>query len=78
MRMMSDDATVYITDVFPDAEVVKASTLRVGDTVFDVWGGRYTLAEVYHHHPRVHTVRSDGWPNVWLSDETLTVIRGGE
>lgn len=36
---MSDDATVSITDVFPEAEVVKASTLRVGDTVFDVWGG---------------------------------------
>lgn len=73
---MSDDATVSITDVFPEAEVVKASTLRVGDTVFDVWGTQYELTKVTLHHPIVTTIRSDGQYNVWTWDETLTVIRG--
>jgi hypothetical protein len=69
------EPTTSITDVFPEAVRIKGADLRVGDTVFDTFGGKHVLTKVRHYKHVAHIVRVDGGTSNVNRADTITVIR---
>lgn len=72
-----EDVTVETASVVPGAVRARALTLRPGDTVFDVFGGRHVLVRVNVTSRGVRTVREDGVRDVFAPLEDVTRIPGG-
>jgi hypothetical protein len=68
---------VSITDVFPEAVKATADTIKVGDTVFDVFGGKHKVAKVRRYKHVTVCVRSDGDTFSVPAGSTITVIPKG-
>lgn len=78
-----DQAIVDITDVFAEAQRVPLHALVVGDTVFDVLGGKHQVNDIKlgretKSPPVLWLTRSDQ-PNLWepmgqLDMATITII----
>lgn len=73
---MLSGAACSITAFCPAAEKVEARTLRVGDSLFDAYGGTHELVEVHRSRGWVDTVREDGWEDRFHGHDILTVLRG--
>ena len=64
-----------ITDVVPGTVRIPRTDLRVGDTVFDIYGGRYRVEWVGQFKAHTRAKRDDG-ETFWLVlDDTITVER---
>lgn len=66
---------VSITEAHPEATKLFARELRVGDRVFDVYGGTHALTHVRHYVHVTRTRRDDGPADTWDQDDILTVLR---
>ena len=73
--MSDDEATVNITDVEPDAIVVRGDELRNGDYVFDTNGGTYKIVMVTRVGNVVRFRRNDMHQGRIEADETITILR---
>jgi hypothetical protein len=69
------EAIVNITDVEPTSERVLAETVKAGDTIFDVFGGKHTVRRVRVFKHVVHLFRSGRQPSSFEVGSTITVIR---
>lgn len=70
------DHTAYLADVFADAERVNVTDVKVGDSLFDVYGGRHAVTKVVvsAQFTRIH--RDDqSRPDVFTNSETITIVR---
>lgn len=68
------DATVNIVDVVPDAIQVQGSQLRVGDEVFDAYGGTHEIRSVTPGEGGVWFVAHNGREYI-ANDATITIMR---
>lgn len=74
---MMDEATIALLDAFPNAVRVKARDVRVGDSVFDTFGGLHVIDRVKHHKHHVSIKRADcGYADRFGSEYTITIVRG--
>lgn len=67
--------TVDITEVQPDAIVVRGDELRSGDYVFDTNGGTYKLVLITRVGDVVRFRRNDFRQGSIRADETITILR---
>lgn len=70
------EATVDITDVFAKAVKVKASEIKVGDFVFDTFGGTHEVTRIRELKDVRKIIRDDGMPCWWEPSKTVTIVRG--
>ena len=76
---MRFDMTVDIVDVFGDSERVPVETVKPGDFVFDMTGGRHEVRAVNMYGSKPHLVeivRVDGWESSHSVGDTITIVRG--
>lgn len=67
---------VNIVDVEPGSVQIPRTELAVGDTVFDIYGGKYLVTATHNFKSHTRATRSDG-ERFWLyDDDTITVIKG--
>lgn len=67
--------TVDIVDVVPKARKIPARELKVGDALFDVYGGQHPIVSV-QIRKNVSTKRDDGWRDLFDPDDMVTVVIG--
>lgn len=70
------EATAEIAEIFKGTVKADRSTLEVGDSVFDVWGGEHKVAKVQRFKAHTTAKRDDGQVFVLAGDETMTVRKG--
>lgn len=77
--LLSDGgATCEIASAFPAAQKVEARELRVGDQLFDAFGGTHEIVEKTQRRGWVDTIRHDGWHDRFHQHDTVTIIRPRE
>lgn len=70
-----NEATVNITDAVHHAVRVERKQIRVGDIVFDTYGGQHKIVKVRHFKHTTTAVRDDGPSFSLVGRETITVVR---
>ena len=68
--------TADIVDVFPGACKVLASEIRIGDHLYDAFGGTHEVLERRRRGQWVDTVRHDGWTDRFHHTDIITIQRG--
>lgn len=68
--------TVKIADAYDDAVVVLPITVRKGDYVFDITGGRHKVKHVTNFNNEVRIIREDGVRSWHDYASTLTIVHG--
>lgn len=71
--------TAEIAAVFPDAVKVEARELKLGDCLFDTFGGTHEIVEIERRKNSrwIQTTRLDGWVDHFERHDTVTILRGG-
>lgn len=71
---------VDISAVVPGTIQIKAKDLRVGDKVFDLFGGTHELAMVRTLKSGVVSTRRDDqrYTEHWFPEDTITILRAKE
>lgn len=72
---MNDEPTIDITEAEPKAVRVNRREIKVGDRVFDTFGGTHEVVRVRHHKNVTTAVRDDGPAFTLVGDETITVLK---
>lgn len=74
---MTEKAIVNVSDVVSESVTVKARDLRIGDTLFDVYGGKHTVRSVRHLKNDYVSVKRDdlGFRERFNSGQDVTIIR---
>lgn len=76
-----NEAAVNIADVVAGAVRVEAHEVRVGDYLFDAFGGTHRVVDrrIYQGRKgsagRVRLVRDDGWADTLDRHESITILR---
>ncbi len=80
LRDCARSAWVDITDVVAAAVKVQASELKVGDSLFDAFGGTHEIVDIRRRKNSqwIDTHRHDGYVDRWARTDTVTVLRGTE
>jgi hypothetical protein len=72
------EVTVNVKDVFPYAVSMGRTKISVGDTVFDTFGGTYTVKKVTRYPAYTRCVRSDGTTFIIPGDSTIPAVPKGD
>lgn len=67
-------AVVEISDVERSTIKLAAQSVRVGDLVFDTFGGTHRVVSVRRYPHLVRIMRDDGWP-ITLERATLITVK---